>query len=268
MKITCIAMNLPEYKAIQFQQILEKGGHSKPWIVLVELAGMVKPYVVKLYKTADIEARNKMTAEVLGNVLAAEFNLKAPSAAIIDFPPAFCAELNEQCEDILLQIDGRPKFGSEYLEGSFLYNPKLSRSLVKKIIEPANLYAYDYFIGNGDRTLNKPNLLIRNNESYLIDHEMALDFNPYSDDLWTYIYRDRFKYHVFNQFLRKYRDKENLFDEFIINLHDLNLRKFDSYFSQLEYLGFATQQELIIDYWRRIKEKPDIFAYILKESIK
>lgn len=41
-------MGLPVYEAIGFQQILEKGGHSKPWIVLINMKDSLKPYVVKL----------------------------------------------------------------------------------------------------------------------------------------------------------------------------------------------------------------------------
>ncbi|KAA6342312.1 hypothetical protein EZS27_009931 [termite gut metagenome] len=47
-------MSLPIYKAISFNAILDKGGHSKPWVVMVDLEGVPKPYVVKLYKTIVI----------------------------------------------------------------------------------------------------------------------------------------------------------------------------------------------------------------------
>ena len=63
------SMSLPIYEAIGFQQILDNGGHTKPWVVLVIMKDSPRPYVVKLYKTADIEARNKMTAEVLGKCI-------------------------------------------------------------------------------------------------------------------------------------------------------------------------------------------------------
>ena len=35
-------MSLPFYEAIGFQNILEKGGHSKPWVVTVNV-GMLLP---------------------------------------------------------------------------------------------------------------------------------------------------------------------------------------------------------------------------------
>lgn len=69
-------MELPIYKAISFNRIIEKGGHSKPWIVSVNADGTLKPYVVKLYRTLDIEARNKMTAEIFGNLFVSQERLR------------------------------------------------------------------------------------------------------------------------------------------------------------------------------------------------
>lgn len=45
---------LPVYKAISFQRVLEKGGRTKPWLVLVQTEEKVAPYVVKLFETALI----------------------------------------------------------------------------------------------------------------------------------------------------------------------------------------------------------------------
>ena len=149
---------MPIYEAISFQHILEKDGHSKPWVVMVNVEGSPKPYVVKLYKTADIEARNKMTAKVLGNVLANKFALKTPEAAIINFSDDFRMSLKQNSEDILSEVDERPKFGSYLLEGANTYNIDTKRSEVRNIVDLAILYAYDYFICNRDRTINNRSL--------------------------------------------------------------------------------------------------------------
>ena len=78
-------MKLPILKATSFNHIIKLGGHSKPWIVSTQEGS----YVTKLYKTIDLEARNKMTAEVLGNLLAKEFDFNVPKAAIIEFDDNF-----------------------------------------------------------------------------------------------------------------------------------------------------------------------------------
>jgi hypothetical protein len=262
-------MSLPVYEAIGFQYILEKGGHSKPWVVMVNVKGSPKPYVVKLYKTADIEARNKMTAEVLGNVMTRDFNLKTPEAAIIKFSDDFRMTLKQNCEDLLVNLDERPKFGSFLIEGANTFNLDTNRREVRNVIEPALLYAYDYFICNRDRTINKPNLIVKNGEGYLIDHEMALEIEAGHFDFdQTLAMDNRYKNHLFYNFLKTQRgDKMHIFDEFELYLNSLNLKKYDSYFLQLEQMGFNTQKEWILEYWEKIRVKSTIFVNILTNSI-
>lgn len=262
-------MSLPVYEAISFQKILDRGGHSKPWLVLVDMKGSPHPYVVKLYKTVDIEARNKMTAEVLGNVLAPEFGLNVPTAAIINFSDDFKMHLNAECEELLSVLDDRPRFGTEFIDAAFLYNQGIARRDTLDVIDPPLLYAFDYFICNRDRNLHKPNLLIKQGASYLIDHEMALEidentFRNFEQQQWD----ARYQNHLFYRFITKYKDKTNLFDEFLLYLQSLNLTKYESYFNQLNELGFITQKEIILEYWRLIQKKSTIFANILLSSIK
>jgi hypothetical protein len=256
-------MSLPVYKAISFHAILDKGGHSKPWVVMVDLEGVPKPYVVKLYKTQDIEARNKMTAEVFGNIMAKEFGLEVPEAAIINFTSLFCMQLNNECDQILTEIDGRPKFGSAFIEGCSLYNPQLERAYVKDIINPATLYAYDYFICNRDRGVYKTNLLVKNNIGFLIDHEMALEISPQTKkNFLNGIWDDRYKSHLFYEYLRKSQNKDGIFDEFLFYLQELRLSLVNSYFSQLKDLGFETNKKLIVDYWQSIHTNPNVIYSI------
>lgn len=263
-------MSLPIYDAIGFQQILEKGGHSKPWVVLINISDSIKPFVVKLYKTADIEARNKMTAEVLGNVLAKEFGLKAPNAAIINFTPEFRMQLNAVCEEILSVVDERPKFGCELIEGANLFLPQTDRQTINNMLDPALIYAYDYFICNRDRNMNKPNLLIKQQEGYLIDHEMGLEISKKTiGDFLHGIWDFRYQYHLFYNFLKETRgDKTNLFNEFLLYLNSMNFQKIVTYFNQLEMMGFDTHQELILEYWDTIQKNSGKFESILLHSVK
>lgn len=268
MWLTFIEMELPILEAIGFQEILEKGSHSKPWVVLTNIDNEIKPYVVKLYKTVDIQARNKMTAEVLGNVIAQDFGLKSPVAAIINFTPQFCMQLNSECDEVIANVDDRPKFGCEYITGSSLYRKQTKAHNANKIINTGSLYAYDYFICNRDRSNNKPNLLVKDGSGILIDHEMGLeiDANTISriiEGEWD----SRYQHHLFYEILKRKHSKLEVFDEFLFYLQSFNINRYDSYFYQLENLGFNTQKELIKEYWSIVKEKYSIFANILHASI-
>lgn len=257
-------MKLPLLKATSFNHIIRLGGHSKPWIVSTKEGN----YVTKLYKTIDLEARNKMTAEVLGNLLAKEFDLNVPEAAIIEFDDNFRMSLGMEEEEILSTLDERVKFGSLYLDESYLYSPLTDYN--EDIIAKDTLYAFDYFICNRDRTQLKPNLLIKNNEVILIDHEMALEINDdtlnnFNLNKWD----SRYKYHLFYESLKSstIEEKETYFTDFLFYLQELRWNKFDDILVQLQDLGFEVHKETLKTYFNTICKNPDKFVKILKDSI-
>lgn len=268
MQFALIKMELPILEAVGFQEILEKGSHSRPWIILANINNEIKPYVVKLYKTVDLDARNKMTAEVFGNLMAQDFGLNSPIPAIINFTPQFCMQLNSECDEVIANIDDRPKFGCEYVMGSSLYRKQTKAANANKIINTGSLYAYDYFICNRDRSNNKPNLLVKDGSGILIDHEMGLEIDEKT--IYRIIHSEwdsRYQHHLFYEILKRKYYKAEIFDEFLFYLQSFNINRYDSYFVQLENLGFNTQKELIKEYWTIIKEKYSIFANILRASI-
>ncbi len=258
-------MRLPIIKATSFNHIIQLGGHSKPWIVSTQAGS----YVAKLYKTIDLEARNKMTAEILGNLLAKDFDLNVPEAAIIEFDDNFRMSLGMKEEEILSTLDERAKFGSLYLDESYLYSP-LTDYNTNELIPIDTLYAFDYFICNRDRTQLKPNLLIKDNEAILIDHEMALEINEttinnFHQDIWD----SRYKYHLFYNRLKALplEEKKNCFTDFLFYLQELRWNKYDELFVQLQDLGFDSQKETLKTYFNTICQAPEKFVNILKNSI-
>lgn len=262
-------MKLPIYKARSFNRIIEEGGHSKPWIVSVDIDE--KPFVVKLYRTIDIAARNKMTAEILGNLMAKEFDLDVPPSGIIEFTEDFRMSLPPECDEILSLLDERAKFGTEYYEGTFLYAPQTPLEKAKEIIPIDTLYAFDYFICNRDRTLSKPNLLIKNEKGILIDHEMALEINKettsnFENNTWN----EKYQYHLFYNLLKESSptEKETYFNDFESYLQMFRLNKYDGIFEQLKELGFNDlKEDMIKSYFSAIIHAPRKFINILKKSI-
>lgn len=265
-------MRLPIYNATSFNGVILKGGHSRPWVVSVKTANGTKPFVVKLYRTIDIEVRNKMTAEILGCLFAKEFDLYTPEPAIIEFTDEFRMTLSKESEEILSLLDERAKFGTEYYEGSFLFAPQTPFNDANQIIPIDTLYAFDYFICNRDRTLKKPNLLVKEGNGILIDHEMALEINDYTiSNLKEGIWDKRYKYHLFFQLLKNSssQQKENYFNEFEFYLQNLKINKFKEIFQQLKELGFSDlKEDLIQQYFSFAIENPSQFITILKDSIK
>lgn len=178
-------------------------------------------------------------------------------------------KLNSECEEILSIVDERPKFGSEFIEGSLMFNPETDRQTINHMIDAAQVYAFDYFLCNRDRNNNKPNLLVKRNEGILIDHEMGLEIDRGTiDNFLRGIWDSRYQYHLFYNYLNETRgNKNNLFDEFLLYLNTVNFNKFDTYFEQLETLGFNTQKEIIKEYWLTVQRNSSKFETILKRSI-
>lgn len=260
-------MKLPHYKAVSFNDIIRLGGHSKPWIISTE----GETYVVKLYKTIDLEARNKMAAEVIGNLLAKEFDLQVPDAAIIEFDDSFRMSLKEEEEEILSLLDERCKFGSVYLTESYLYSVQIDYSNIEENIAPDTLYAFDYLICNRDRTLLKPNLLVTNNKIVLIDHEMALEINDQTlSNLQQSIWDKRYTHHLFYDRLKNSSEetKEHYFEEFAFYLQEIRWNKFNEIFAQLQDLGFDPQAKKVKEYFKCVQQNTNKFINILKDSIK
>jgi hypothetical protein len=229
------------------------------------------PYVVKIYTTTQINSRNSVTAEVLSNVLAKEFDLHAPSAALIHFPEDFRMYLNAECQIVLDLADERPKYGSEYLSPSSEFATAISKSTFKRHIDPDTLYAFDNFIRNGDRGERKTNLLLHNKKAWLIDHEMAFDIsentvNEFDQGIW----QDKFcRNHISYGYLVKAgkKTKDSYFETFLEYLRILNINNLTPYFDQLERHGYQTQREQILIHLQHLKQNSINFVRLLKHFV-
>ncbi len=260
---------LQVYKAKKFVKVLEEGGHTRPWVIEVENE-VQNRVVMKLYTTAQIESRNSITAEVIGNILAKEFDFSVPDILFVETTGNFFKTIeNEKLQDTLLQTDERLKFASVYIDFSTKLRFGFPIQLLEKNINLEKLYAFDNFIRNGDRGEGKTNMIIQNEtpEIFLIDHEMAFDLDK--DTISNFQHKkweDRFsRYHFANSYLKEKLQVD--FSEFEEYIRTLNLNKLTPYFQQLEDYGSNTQEKLIIEYLLHIKQNFMDFITLLKTTI-
>ncbi len=263
---------LPEFEAIAFRSIIEKGAHTKPWLIEVDCFGTPTPYVVKLYTTDQNNSRNSTTAEVIGNIISSSFELSSPKAAFIHFPEDLRMKLPLVCNEILDNVDDRIKFGTEYIDSNFPFIPNMPKSQFSKHIDIDTLYAFDNFIRNSDRGDVKPNILLVKNGHYLIDHEMAFDIDENTIQKFNELnWEDKFgRYHIALNYLKRASKerKRQYFGTFLEYLRLLNINQLIPYFNQLENYGFSSNKELIIDYLEHIKQNSNNFVKILLTFIK
>lgn len=265
-------MALPEFEAISFRRILEKGAHTKPWLIEVGTNNGPTPYIAKIYTPDQIATSNSVTAEVLGNILAKEFDLHAPNAALIHFSAEFRMFLNAECQIVLDQADERPKFGSEYLFPSSEFTIELSKKTFKRFIDPDTLYAFDNFIRNGDRGERKTNLILHKKMAWVIDHEMAFDIDENTiDEFNRHTMQEKFcRHHLSYLYLKKSSKatKKAYFETFGYYLQILNINIILPYLDQLEIHGYITKRKQILQYLEHIKQNSTKFVSLLQQQIR
>ena len=162
---------LPIYPALYFVETLKGGTH--PWAVAVQGAsGKPEKYVVKPFRVSPHRHYAPAAGEILGAVLAAEFDLPRPEPALIEFTPDFLATLAVPQLQQLKGAESNIYYGCQLLEGAFSYSPARAKKTLAQY-DAGSIYAFDNLICNADRRPIKPNLLLFEDDAYVIDHELA-----------------------------------------------------------------------------------------------
>ena len=194
------------YKAIDIIDVIsENSGRTKPWVVLAQTPQGVKPFVVKLFTSQQVDFANSITHEVIGNALAMEFELCVPEMALIDIPEDLAMNKAPHYQIQFSNTDPRLKFATARIPNANTLIKDLPKSFYNKRIEMDTLYAFDNLIRNADRGQNKTNMLVSGNLLHLIDHEMALKQNDISGiDMNEFEIDEKFtKYHLFYSYLKR-----------------------------------------------------------------
>lgn len=266
---------LPVYKGVSFNRVITKGGRTFPWVILVNAENSLVPYVVKLFETPLIDLRDSVTNEVVGNVLAKEFNLPVPKAALIDLDNDFISTLRDfTLIDRLEQVDQRIKFGTELLEGYYNFDrTAFTLNDVRKTIDIDSVFAFDNLIRNADRNHElKPNILLKSNSAFLIDHELGFEIQPgIVKKMMNWEWDEKFyKYHIFYNFLRNspLRIKREYFHEFEEYLKYLNVNSLSPYFQQLISYGFSNKKHIVItNYLHEMKQNSSNFVNVMRSKL-
>ncbi|MCG8319512.1 MAG: hypothetical protein MI921_08435 [Cytophagales bacterium] len=262
---------LPIYDQLTFQEIIEKGGRTKPWIIKVNTPRGLKNYVVKLFNEEEVE-KNAISNEVFGSILARQFELNVPEPALFIFNDDFIKTLDDKCWQIVEERHKGVKFGCELLEGALLFDPKMRKNVANKIVDIDTIFAFDNLINNSDRNNHKPNLLVHHNEGYLIDHELGFSSkqkNFSNLDEWNP--SERNKWHIFYNYLKRSRvkTKKKYFQTFVEYLRVLNITILDTYAAQLLDNDLQINNyNSIIKFLGQVKSNPTRFVNLLKNIIK
>jgi hypothetical protein len=164
------------------------------------------------------------------------------------------------------------KFASEFIPGHYRFPTDLDKKVVENIVDLQTLFAFDNLIRNRDRNKYKPNLLVLQNDSFLIDHEMGLELDEqtlldFKNNFWD----PRFiSHHIAYEYLKNTseRSKTEYFNTFEEYLRHLNFSFLEPYLNQLGKLGYPTERHaLLLEYLHEIKNNSTKFVNLLKLGI-
>ena len=264
---------LPIFKAFAFQEFALKGGSSQPCIMSVkdENGNLLKDdYVIKIYRDTNL---NNTSKEVYGSVLAKHFGLKTPEPILIEMDNTMLNILKQHEKYKNWNVTEGVFFASKYLTGVQSFTDTLPFKYLDEW-EMGNVFAFDVFIMNKDRQLKKPNVIIKNQDIYVIDHELSLGvsktFQGYLvQNYWDYTIKENRGGHLFRQYLWKIGKKNRItFDEFTENLRTLNPEILYNYAEQLsEYQYEPLDIKDIVTYIAEIQKNESKFLALLDKLL-
>ncbi len=262
---------IPVYQAIELKKVLQEGGSTKPWLVEVLIEERTEPFVVKMFKKESLDQYNAFANEVLAHELALELDLNVPDKAFIKIDDNFIDTLPTEQKKLITEgfYDDRVKFATKYIEKSTIYSPEINKKALD-IYDIESIYAFDNLICNGDRRIKKPNLLLKEKDYFLIDHELS--FNGISETYIKSIKNQQFHYphekHVFYSYLKKQKNKNNFFDTFTENFKYLDVDCLDDSIQQLNtHRHYVRESDFYKTYLRFIRENLTLFVKLLKAQL-
>lgn len=131
-----------------------------------------------------------LISELIGGLVAKAFKFKVPELVFLDLDPLFgITEPDEEIQELLRKSEGL-NLGLHFLDRSMTFDPAVNDM---DPLTASKLVWLDSFLTNVDRTRLNPNMMIWNNELWLIDHGASLYFHHSGKDPETAA-RDPFPY--------------------------------------------------------------------------
>jgi hypothetical protein len=236
---------LPQINIIHVESKPLLGGTTRPLTCIGEDGN---EYVVKAFSKRDTSQRCYIAAEVIGLLLAQDFDLNVSEGAYLTFSPEMLLEvsgMSDETRRLLEEKDlSKPLFGSKMQDGFAIYADLGKPNIGVEDIE--SIFAFDMFIANQDRRREKPNLLVADESFLLIDHEKA--FGGYKKGWENYergIAPYYFKEHLFYEQLRKQSRKREVtqhFETFLEYARTLNFIKIRENLKFIEDKGYNVEE--------------------------
>ena len=189
--------------AVEFRQELP-GGTTRPLVLTCEgTDGQREDYAVKLKTTRC--GPYGLCCEWVCLHLATRLGISSVEPAIVDVTETFVETVPIDSVRIRLRESLGTNFGSRFLTGGYSVWPR-SKPLSAALRIPAcEILGFDVLIQNLDRRPEKPNVLWKENEIIVLDHELAFPF-PFQIDCgepWNDQFIPGIRNHLFFEEIRR-----------------------------------------------------------------
>jgi hypothetical protein len=173
-KITDPGFTLSIVEALSPHEVFSTGANKPLLLTGVNQNGNKGSYVIK-FKASERMSPEANMRELLALFIAAEMNIPSVQPVLINISQDFVDLLiGDPIWQTASQSTGT-NFGSVYIQGfkTILTTEELNS---QQLTFAQALFAFDVFIQNPDRTINKPNMMTDGHEIVIYDHELAFSF--------------------------------------------------------------------------------------------
>jgi hypothetical protein len=264
---------LPVLQAFAFQEYALPDASSLPCIVSVNDENGIPlqdSYVVKIFQQHML---NHTCNEVYGAVLARHFDLKTPESVLVEISYPLIRELKKQEKYKKWDVTEGVYFATKYIPDGRSFTDTIPLRNYN-YWELGNIFAFDVLIMNLDRQCRNPNIIIKNQNFYVIDHQLSLNifktFDEYlAQNFWDKTIISDGGGHLFRHHLRHLGKKNKFtFDEFAENLRTLKpeiLYNYSLQLSEYDYQGYNIEK--IIAYIAEVKRNESKFLALLDKLL-
>lgn len=137
--------------------------------------GAWNEYVVKFYGSIET-GRAGLLCEIVASQLATVLGLHVPEPAMVNVRMEFAASIPDPSVRGRISKSVGLNFGSKNMTGGYVTWPREKNIPADLRQQATETYFFDMLIQNPDRRRDKPNILWKGEDLFLIDHEMAFSF--------------------------------------------------------------------------------------------
>lgn len=167
---------LPRLEAVTFHKTFSTG-RTTPCVLGCQNAdgSPAGEYVVKLAGGVDRGVVG-LACECVSSRFAALLGIPAPAPAVIRLSAELVSTVQDPLIRRILDKSVGENFGTAYFGGGYSTWPVSQSITAAQLSTASDIFAFDVLINNPDRRRQKPNLLFRGEDIFVIDHEMAFSF--------------------------------------------------------------------------------------------